>query len=143
MNKRELSQLYFLNKDIEWRRQKVEQLENEAQRVTTQLSDMPKGGGFQDRLSKLVAQIVDEKKMILFKLEEIQIERRRLEYYISSIAEPKIRVYMQCRYLDGLSWQQVANRSGNDVTGDGARKTIERYLKEERENKNGKLAKIR
>ena len=86
---------------------------------------------------------MDEKKMILFKLEEIQIERRKLEYYIESITEPKIRVYMQYRYLDGLSWQQVANHSGNDITDDGARKSVERYLKEERENKNGKLAKIR
>lgn len=145
MNKRELSQLYFLNRDIEWRRQKVEQLENEAQRVTTQLSDMPKGGGFQDRLSKLVAQIVDEKKMILFKLEEVQIERRKLEYYISSIPDAKIRVYMQFRYMDGLSWVQVAHHAGNEVSDEGARIAVERFLKREKSNEKnrGKMAEIR
>ena len=145
MTKRELSQLYFINKDIEWRRRKVEQLEWEAEKMTTEFSDMPKAGGFQDKLSKLVAQIVDEKKMILFRLEEAQIERRKLEYYISAIPEPKIRVYMQYRYLDGLPWQQVANHAGNDITDEGARIAVERYLSKERANdKNrGKLAKIR
>ena len=141
MTKRELNQLYYINRGIEMIKRRIEERECEATRITTQLSDMPKASGMQDKLSRIVADIIDDKKMLMLKMEEAEIERRRLEYYIDSVGDAKIRLYMSLRFINGFSWLQVARYAENDISEDGPRKAIERYLREA--NDNGKLAKIR
>lgn len=135
MHSKDLSQLYYLKKDIERRERRIEELESEAERTTSLLSSMPKSKQSDDRLSRIVANIVDEKIMVMLKTEELGIERRNLEYIIDSVKDAKIRLYMSARFIDGMTWQQIANKCGNEITGEAARIAVERYMKEEKNDK--------
>ena len=57
---------------------------------------------------------------------EKQIE---VEEYIRSIEGSRIRRIMRYRYLDNLTWQQVANRMGKGYTKDYCRIAHDRLLK--------------
>ena len=66
-------------------------------------------------------------KLKLFEedLTEKQIE---VEEYIQSIEDSRIRRIMRYRYLDNLTWQQVAHRMGKHHTAEGCRSAHDRFL---------------
>lgn len=51
-----------------------------------------------------------------------------VEQYINSVDDSRMRRMLTFRYIDGLSWQQVAKRIGGGNTANGMRMAVERYL---------------
>lgn len=52
-----------------------------------------------------------------------------VEKFISSITDSHTRRIIRFRFVDGYSWNEVADRIGGGNTEDGVRMTYERYLK--------------
>ncbi len=63
------------------------------------------------------------------RLNELFYTERRINKFIAEIDDSEIRRIITLRYVEGLTWQEVANKVG--VCGDGSteRKKIDRYLK--------------
>lgn len=131
MTKQELSQLYHLNREIERQRGQLDELKmalEDVKNATT--TDSVKGSqinfpytqrqikieGLTDidehRVYKLRSEIADTVKLIELKQEQCIIEYNRLQRYICEIQESEIRQIMSLRYINGLSWPQVAKRIG-------------------------------
>ena len=70
-------------------------------------------------------------KLKLFE-EDLLEKQIEVEEYIQSIEDSRIRRIMRYRYLDNLTWQQVANRMGKHFTAESCRKMHDRYLLEEK-----------
>ena len=68
-----------------------------------------------------------KKKLELFDQELLE-KTTEAEKYISSIEDSRIRRIMRYRYIDNLTWQQVANRMGKGYTKDYCRITHDRFL---------------
>lgn len=66
-------------------------------------------------------------KLKLFE-EELLEKQIEVEEYIQSIEDSRIRRIMRYRYLDNLTWQQVANRMGKGYTKDYCRIAHDRFL---------------
>lgn len=66
--------------------------------------------------------ILDER---YFRLLELQT---KVEEEISKLPTSRLRMIFEFRYIDNLSWQQVAWRIGNRATEDSVRKECERHL---------------
>lgn len=64
--------------------------------------------------------------------QELLEKTTEAEEYISSIEDSRIRRIMRYRYIDNLTWQQVANRMGKHFTAESCRKMHDRYLLEEK-----------
>ena len=128
MTMRDLSQLYYLNKEIPDEEERLYRLESEAQRCTAALSGMPGSGAENDRIGKLGAEIADLREVIQAKILLRTAERRKLERYIADIEDSYLRQIMVARFIDGLSWSRVANRIGGNNTGDGCRMAVKRFL---------------
>lgn len=64
MNKKELSQLYYLNREIEEQQRRLQELECLACSCTSQITGMPRARGVVDRLSGYVAEIADLKSLL-------------------------------------------------------------------------------
>lgn len=64
---------------------------------------------------------------------EMQIDEMisEVQQYISEIDNSRIRRIFQYRYVDKLTWIQVAMRMGKHHTADSCRMTAERYLRNE------------
>ena len=129
MTKKELSQLYWLNREIEMDKRRLEELEALATSTGSKAMDgMPHMSGYGDALARCVADIVDLKAIIAAKQQQCVYERNRLERYISDIPDSMTRQIFALRFINGLTWYQVAAHIGGGNTEDSVRMACNRYL---------------
>ena len=129
MTMKELSQLYWLNREIEMDQKRLEELEWSAIPGSPTISDMPRGPhSNESKVEKLAAEIVDLKAIIAAKQIQCIHERQRLERYIADIPESEVRMIFTFRFINGLPWGQVAACIGDGNTADRVKKVCYRYL---------------
>jgi len=139
MTKKELSQLRYLNKEIEMLKQQIAEMEHRKETET--VSDTVSGSnpewpyerrkfyiegidvqGYEKRLCRL-------KRKLGRRLEELMEKREEIEEYISTVPDSLIRQILTLRYVNGLSWQQIAVHVGGGNTADSVRMMHDRFLK--------------
>jgi len=128
MTKKELSQLYWLNREIEEQQQRLAELEALATNCTSRITGMPSGRGVNDKLAGYVAEIADLRGLIDLNLKKCFYELNRLTRYINSVEDSQIRQILSLRYINGLSWVQIAFALGGGNTADGVRMAHKRFL---------------
>lgn len=129
MTLHELSQLYYLNREIANDRRRLAMLRDKAYAASSpNLSGMPSGSGSGDRVGKYAAEIAELEALIEIKLERCMCEQIKLERYIADIPDSLTRQIFTYRFIDKLSWTQVARRVGGDNTADSVKKNCYRYL---------------
>ena len=125
MTLKELSQLYYLRREIEQEQQRVRELRARATSVTANLSGTPHSGAISDKTA-IAAEIADCEALIAAKIAESTVEYKRLVTYINGIEDSLTRQIFTARFVDGLRWEQVADRVGG--SSDAVKKTCYRYL---------------
>lgn len=131
MTIRELSQLYYLNREIEDCQKKLEELEAQRGIGAVVIDDMPHGKGpAKSRVEQLAAEIVDLKAIIHAKRIECLHEQSRIERYIMTIPDSMTRLIFEHRFVDCMTWPDVARCVGGKIDMDEStvRKICYRYL---------------
>ena len=129
MTLHELSQLYYLNREIERDKVRLAELQSKAYEASSpNLSGGGVGGGVSDRVGGYAAEFSDCEAIIKAKQTQCIHERNRLERYIADIPDSLTRQIFTLRFVNGLSWIQVAFGIGGNTTPDGARMICRRYL---------------
>ena len=129
MTLKELSQLYYLNREIEMDKKRLQELEVLAVSISPNLTGMPRSPGVSDKVGRYAAEIADLKGIIEAKHQQCLYERSRLERYIASIDDSLIRQIFTYRFVNGLPWLQVAACIGGKNTADSVRMMCNRYIK--------------
>lgn len=108
MTIKELSQLYYLKKEIAKLEKQLQDLQDASTRATVTVSDSPRSGRVSSPTA-LGADICELKTM----LEDIRQQRiaeyKRLLGYINSIDDSYTRQVMTLRFVEGLKWEEVAD----------------------------------
>lgn len=127
MTMKELSQLHWLNLEIDRDKQRLAELEARATSPGgPNMSGMPGGGGAGSSVESAALEIVELKASIEAKLIRCSTERARLIGYIDAVPDSRMREIMYLRFVDGLPWARVGASMG--YTGDGVRKACKRYI---------------
>ena len=129
MTIRELSKLYYLTKLIERDELRLSELEARLQPGGMNLSGMPRNPSPKNMMEEVVPLIIEIKDRIKRQQTEYIKERMVIEDYINSVDDYQIRLIMSYRFVDLMTWQQIAFRLGGNNTADGVRKACNRYLK--------------
>lgn len=130
MTKKDLSQCYYLRREIEHDEERLARLRAEALHPPTPvLSDEPPGPhNGESRTEKLVLEII----ALEGEIEEKRLNRirelARLEQYISTIDDSLTRLVFSYRHVDGLRWTEIARKIGGNNTPDSVRKLHDRYI---------------
>jgi len=145
VTKKELSQLRYLNKEIELLKQQIDEAENAVEIYSA--SDVVEGTNpvwpYQKRTFHIEGVAVPDyerrverlRKKLQRRLEDLMNKREELEEYIETVPDSLIRMILTLRYINGLSWRQIANHIGGGNTADSVRMMHNRFLKEnERRN---------
>lgn len=129
MTKKELSQLYYLKKEIKEQQTRLLELETLATNCTSKITGLPNGQGVSDKIGSYATEITDLRALIDLNLKKCFYELNRLDRFIQSVEDSEMRIILTLRYSQGLSWQQIAQSMG--VSGDGSteRKKHNRFLK--------------
>ena len=134
MTLKELSQLYWLNREIERDKKRLEELKAMPAVSAAKLTGMPSGSSFSgSSIDRYVAEIVDLEAIISAKITQCLHERNRLERYIADIPDSLTRQIFTLRFINGLTWLQVAYSIGGYNTEDSVKKICYRHLEHENE----------
>jgi DNA-directed RNA polymerase specialized sigma subunit len=130
MTLKELSQLYYLNREIELDQEHLEELRAKAENATAApITDMPKGSTIESKLERYVAEIVDLTAIITAKQMQCIHERNRLMRYIDCIPSSRTRMMFTLRFVNGLTWAQVAEHIGGPLTEAYVRNACYKHIK--------------
>ena len=132
MTLKELSQLYWLNREIKADQKRLDELEYLAGSPSgSKLDGMPHAPNRNEsRVERLAAEIVDLKAIIAARQIQCIHERARLERWITGVKDSQTRQMFQYRFVDGLTWVDVAHKIGGGNTVDGIKKRCYRYLRD-------------
>lgn len=130
MTRKELSQLYYLNKEIKQQQEQLVNLRAISTGTTSVLSDMPKPQGNADKIAKIVADIVDIQGLLECNIQKYYFELNRLNRYIQSLTSSEIRLILTYRYINCLTWSQVAAHISYTTTEESVKQIHHRFLKE-------------
>lgn len=131
MTKNELSQLYYLNREIEQISRRLASLKYRAKFIKS-YSSGKYDGAIENEIEKLADVLLKQQKKCF-------CEQRRLENFINKIESSEMRIILSYRYINGLSWQQVAFSVGEHDES-YVRKKHDAYLKKMRKDSGGKIA---
>lgn len=130
LTKRELSQLYYLNKEIAEEKRKLAELEAAAEGGATKITGMPHVGGASNQVERYALEIAELKDIIDTKIRLAWHELNRLNRYITGVEVPRIRQILTLRHVNGLTWRQVArDLDGRVDTEESVKKAYYRFLK--------------
>jgi hypothetical protein len=129
MTKQELSQLYYLNREIEQMKKRIAELESAATSATQSITGMPHANGISDKTGKYAAEIVDLKKLLELNLKKCFYELNRINQYINSVPDPLVRQIIMYQFVNGLNWFQIECHIGGGNKAESLRKKLYRYLK--------------
>ncbi|MBS7225385.1 MAG: hypothetical protein KH050_08605 [Clostridiaceae bacterium] len=129
MTKKELSQLYWLNREIEEEKRKLHELEAAASGCTASITGLPHVMGAYDKIGDLAILIAEQRDLIDLKVRQSVIEYNRLNRYIAGVEDAQMRMILSLRYVNGLSWQQVAFHMGQEGDGSTQRKQHDAFLR--------------
>ena len=92
---------------------RIATLEETLERTTVQLNGMPHGSDRADKMSAMVADIVD----LMTKLDERRIkcekDMQEVERVFDSLPDQQRRV-MRLRFIEGMSWKKIAKETHYD-----------------------------
>lgn len=125
MTVKELSQLYWLNREIELDQKRLEELEYKAIPGSPIISDMPPGPhSNESKVEKLAAEIADLKTKIF----DNTRKRNELNAFIENIPDSLTRMIFTYRFKGGCRWKEVARLVGGRNNADGVKMICYRYL---------------
>lgn len=133
MTLKELSQLYYLNREIESDMRRLEELKSKAENLTSPKASEGSSGSVRRTTStveRLTPHIIELKAIIEAKQKRCMDERIVLEKFIASIPDSITRQAFTYRFVNGLDWPQVAYHIGGGNTSTGISKRVYRYLKD-------------
>ena len=129
MTKKELSQLYHLNREIEEQQRRLQELEDMATSCTDHITGMPRVNGISDKVGKYAAEIADLKGLLDLNLKKCFYELNRLNRFIAGVEDSEMRMILSLRYVNGLTWEQVAASISVYANENSVKQAAHRYLK--------------
>ena len=131
MTMKELYQLHNLTKLIERYMNEIRRIEERLGVKSPSLTGMPHAPGAHDKLGEGVPELVDRKNELEERRKQYTAARNKLRSYVESVPDLHVRLIMQLRFLDLMSWQEVADFAGGKNSEDSVRMLVKRYLKRE------------
>lgn len=128
MTRKELSQVYFLRKELKMWEQRLEDLRNKSMTGSKQISGMPFANTNQinDTTFETVSRIMELQADIdVFRL-TIEIKISEIERFIQTLDDSLLRQIIEYRCCQCKTWEQTAAMIGYGTTAESCRKYFNR-----------------
>lgn len=129
MTLKELSQCYSLKNEIKQLNSKIKELEAKATDTSAKITGMPHSADVRDKIGETVANLDAYRTKLIDRHKHYSIELIRLNDYISACPDSLTRQILTYRFVNGLSWNQVAASVGSSITCEAAKKIAYRYIR--------------
>lgn len=134
MTIKDLSQLYWLTREIEKDSGRLEELYEKATGTASAIGGVTKAPGFTDKVGRYAVEIAELRSVLEARRDRCEAEKVNLERYIDAIPDSLTRQIFHFRFVDGQSWELVAQSVGGGNTKNGVKKRVFRYLEKSSPN---------
>ena len=111
MTKERLRQYVYLIKEIEAQKERLAQIEASLLHPKPSIGDgMPHSNYAVDRMAIAIANKIELEELIIKNIKKAQQEAAAIERAIQTLNNPIDRELMRLKYLDGLTWEEVAEK---------------------------------
>ena len=128
MTKKELEQLRGINLSLERDIERLEELQSALCVSTSSISGLPHISALQDRTGLYVSLIDELREQIVERVCESVALYVEISDFAQIVTDPVVREIITLRYLDNLSWRDIAQQLGGGNTPDSVRMLLNRYL---------------
>lgn len=126
MTRKELSQIYYINKEIEmWERE----LENVTSLQSPKLDGLPRGSETGDSTASKALQAAQISETIDGLLARLQLKRKEIYDYIATVDDSLMRQIIMYRCISLCTWEEVAIYVGGGNSADSVRKLFVRFVR--------------
>lgn len=133
MTTRELSSLYWLERDIADSEERLAIMRVRAEPGASKSSGSPSGGN-DVRAGEDIKIAIAELSM---NIDRMKAKADRIRATIirrtCSVDDPQLRLIIKYRFVDGLPWHIVARKLGGGNTGDGCRMRFKRFMENQKQ----------
>ena len=102
-----LARAYWLDRRIEKKTEEIERMRSRLERITAQITDMPRGGSGGD-WTDLVAKVHEQEEAIRGEIAELVEVKKQIAAAIAAVEEPRYRTLLELRYRNYLSFERIA-----------------------------------
>ena len=81
-----------------------------AMKVSPSYSPLPKAAAQEDSTQSCIERVVLLEGEINRKIDALILLKREIEGYIQTVNNPTLRLLLQLRYIDGYTWEKVAEK---------------------------------
>ena len=127
MTVKELYKLRGLRDKIRDLEERIEVIRSKAEKMTSVITGLPGGGEKADYKIKLLELCADYESAG----KESIFEEQRLLKYIESINDIQLQNIIRLRFIDSLTWNEVADKIGGNNTDYTVKKRLYRHLRRE------------
>ena len=103
-----------LEQNIERDMEELQRLESRAEKITSMVSDMPKGSQQGDSLQRSVEKICELKVSLNQRIDAAVEKRKEIETVIETLEDKTLQLLLRYRYIDGMTWEQIAVKMNYD-----------------------------
>lgn len=107
LTKKELQAYYWIMRNIEQLEQKLVELETEATRQTTRITQTPRGSSINNKVEDIVVKIVEVQEDMDRQLKKSYELMKKIEQAIAPLP-PRETYLIRARYLGLKTWEQIA-----------------------------------
>lgn len=126
----ELSQLFYLDQKIQHDREQIAMKRARLTNTSVQITGMPHGSGAKDKIGDAMPEIVDDVRKLEEKVQKYKIKKDRIMEWIDGIDDMHVQMIFTLRFVDLMSWQEVADAIGGKNSEYSVKKMAYRYLNE-------------
>ena len=114
MELKELSQIYYINKEIKSLQLELAQIKQQSFYKNNIMSDMPRGGEKRDQNIEYVSEILLLEDLINYSLRKLQYQRKKIEDFLGSVDDAELRLIMRLRCVNNMGWSEIGDEVGMD-----------------------------
>jgi len=127
MTYEQVKRLHHMGLEIKEMAGRIKEIETAMKAPTRQMDWGNTHNQRRDRLREMVPELADLKRRYGETLARAREEYEEAVQWIDEVTDPFVRMILRYRYLDGLTWHQVAFKIGNN-TADSVRMAVNRYV---------------
>lgn len=103
-----LSRYRYIDGQLDLMLRERDELRAKVERVTASVTGMPRGGGDRHGSENLMIQLAELDEAIKERMGQLIHTRADIELRIMCISNPTLETVLRLRYIDGMSWEDVA-----------------------------------
>lgn len=126
MTRKELSSLYWLNKEIAMWERKLEEMRANTGLSAINMDGMPHSHSVSSAVESAALAEADT-LLLIADMKSLAVHKRNeLYHFIQTIEDPLLAMVVQYRCIDCQTWEDVAMSIGPNTSGEACRKMFER-----------------